>query len=78
MVFSTDSSSALSGYSGSCKAFFDFQLSSVHLPETAEAAEGFLGASGEWTAEMERWDFGLVGLVGRKEKEEGRCGEDKG
>lgn len=56
MVWSTDSSSFLSGYSGRCKAFLDFQLSSVHFPVTAaregaaavaaEAAAGFLPPPG--------------------------------
>lgn len=31
----TDSRSSGSGYSGSCKAFLDFQLSMLHLPGTA-------------------------------------------
>ena len=31
-VLRTESKSSLSGYSGSCKAFFDFQLSTVHFP----------------------------------------------
>ncbi|KAM1056223.1 hypothetical protein EV2_030516 [Malus domestica] len=43
MVLSTVSSSFTSGYSGSCRAFLDFQLSKLHLPETGFVEGFFLG-----------------------------------
>ena len=64
----TDSSSSGFGYSGSCKAFLDFQLSMVHLPgapeslvaeavavaeEEAAAAAGALGGLSDPTGFLE-------------------------
>ncbi|KAH0451631.1 hypothetical protein IEQ34_018930 [Dendrobium chrysotoxum] len=67
IVWSTDSRSSLLGYSGSCSAFFDLQLSRVHFPGLAVAGDrtvvvgdgfsvtvGFLAGSAAWTAEMRR------------------------
>uniref|UniRef100_A0A7N0UMV3 Uncharacterized protein n=1 Tax=Kalanchoe fedtschenkoi TaxID=63787 RepID=A0A7N0UMV3_KALFE len=40
-VFNTASNSAASGYSGSCSAFFSFQLSTLHLPESTGGNDDF-------------------------------------
>lgn len=76
MVCSTDANSSLSGYSGSCKAFFDFQLSTLHFPAAVVVVVVLvavvLDGSAAWTAEMVNgrdvvgwWEW----LMGRKEKE---------
>lgn len=75
MVCSTEASSSLSGYSGSCNAFFDFQLSTLHFPAAAELAglaavrEVFVG-SAAWIAEMGWWEC-LVVVGMEREKLEG-------
>lgn len=53
-VFSTESRSFWSGYSGSCSAGLDFQLSSVHFEGEAATDEGdcFVEGSAAWTAEI--------------------------
>lgn len=63
MVLSTDSRSFLSGYSGNCSAFFNFQLSTLHFTVWAgtegeaglafSVTVGFLDGSAACTAEME-------------------------
>ncbi|KAJ7956795.1 hypothetical protein O6P43_023180 [Quillaja saponaria] len=76
IVWSTDSSSFLSGYSGSCKAFLDLQLSILHFPEPIEdvvdglsATTLFLVGSAAWTAETCWRDLGRwVCLVGMRVK----------
>lgn len=58
MVCSTEANSSLSGYSGSCKAFFDFQLSTLHFPvvvvlvAAVVAVAAVPDGSAAWTAEM--------------------------
>lgn len=85
MVLSTVSRSSSFGYSGSCKAFFDFQLSGLHRPGAAVdggdgigvVATGVLDGWAAWTPEMGWRDF-----LGRREKvgwwvwEEGKGGWD--
>lgn len=58
MVLSTVSSSSWFGYSGSCSAFFDFQLSTAHFP----GAAGFF--SGVATAEAEDLAAAAAGTAG--------------
>ena len=54
MVWSIESSSFWSGYSGSCSAVLDFQVSTVHFK--FDAATGgvdcLVEGSAAWTAEM--------------------------
>lgn len=76
MVPSTDSRSLTSGYVGSCRAFFVFQVLTDHFPDpgvvtgvaTGEAAAGgvatdFLFWSGFATAEIRRKEEELCGLI---------------
>jgi len=77
IVFKTDWSSLASRYSGSCNAFFVFQLSKDHFPVPGAAysftATEFLVGSAA-TAEIERWDFDMwVLFPGTKEKVGGCC-----
>jgi len=88
-VWRTDSRSSLLGYSGSCRAFFAFQLSTAHFPARDGAGAGgdwglglsettgFLAGSAAWTAKMEGDGPGL-GLRAGLMLVDGRRGLDWG
>lgn len=71
MVFKTDSKSALFGYSGSCRAVFDFQLSGVHLPGAAVGGGGErigVAATGVLDGSAAKMGWRWCLLIGRREK----------